>query len=61
MYSNNMNLNFKPILSTAFQKRLDPAYQVDKGQKIKLVVELANPDEEVKWLKNGQEIQVSGR
>uniref|UniRef100_A0A670Z8V3 Myosin binding protein C3 n=1 Tax=Pseudonaja textilis TaxID=8673 RepID=A0A670Z8V3_PSETE len=47
--------------STSFQKRLDPAYQVDKGQKIKLVVELANPDEEVKWLKNGQEIQVSGR
>uniref|UniRef100_A0ABM5F9V1 Myosin-binding protein C, cardiac-type n=1 Tax=Pogona vitticeps TaxID=103695 RepID=A0ABM5F9V1_9SAUR len=46
--------------STSFVKRLDPAYQVDKGQKIKLVVELANPDEEVKWLKNGQEIQVSG-
>ncbi|XP_070598271.1 myosin-binding protein C, cardiac-type [Erythrolamprus reginae] len=46
--------------SPSFQKRLDPAYQVDKGQKIKLVVELANPDAEVKWLKNGQEIQVSG-
>ncbi|XP_074853366.1 myosin-binding protein C, cardiac-type [Carettochelys insculpta] len=47
--------------STAFLKKLDPAYQVDKGQKIKLMVELANPDAEVKWLKNGQEIQVSGR
>ncbi|KAJ6667200.1 hypothetical protein lerEdw1_017178 [Lerista edwardsae] len=47
--------------STAFLKRLDPAYQIDKGQKIKLMVELANPDDEVKWLKNGQEIQVSGR
>ncbi|XP_033003960.1 myosin-binding protein C, cardiac-type isoform X1 [Lacerta agilis] len=46
--------------STAFAKRLDPAYQTDKGQKIKLMVELANPDAEVKWLKNGQEIQVSG-
>ncbi|XP_061469162.1 myosin-binding protein C, cardiac-type [Rhineura floridana] len=46
--------------STAFVKRLDPAYQTDKGQKIKLMVELANPDDEVKWLKNGQEIQVSG-
>uniref|UniRef100_G1KB38 Myosin-binding protein C, cardiac-type n=1 Tax=Anolis carolinensis TaxID=28377 RepID=G1KB38_ANOCA len=46
--------------STSFVKRLEPAYQVDKGQKIKLVVELANPDDEVKWLKNGQEIQVSG-
>uniref|UniRef100_A0A8C3IED0 Myosin-binding protein C, cardiac-type n=1 Tax=Chrysemys picta bellii TaxID=8478 RepID=A0A8C3IED0_CHRPI len=47
--------------STAFLQKLDPAYQVDKGQKIKLMVELANPDAEVKWLKNGQEIQVSGR
>ncbi|KFW74950.1 Myosin-binding protein C, cardiac-type, partial [Phalacrocorax carbo] len=47
--------------STAFLKKLDPAYQVDKGQKIKLMVELANPDADVKWLKNGQEIQVSGR
>uniref|UniRef100_A0A8C8VEZ9 Myosin-binding protein C, cardiac-type n=1 Tax=Pelusios castaneus TaxID=367368 RepID=A0A8C8VEZ9_9SAUR len=47
--------------STAFLKKLDPAYQVDKGQKIKLMVDLANPDAEVKWLKNGQEIQVSGR
>ncbi|XP_029438050.1 myosin-binding protein C, cardiac-type-like isoform X2 [Rhinatrema bivittatum] len=46
--------------STAFLKKLDAAYQVDKSQKIKLVVELANPDAEVKWLKNGQEIQVSG-
>ncbi|XP_030058298.1 myosin-binding protein C, cardiac-type [Microcaecilia unicolor] len=52
----NFNLNVH-----AFLKKLDPAYQVDKGQKIKLVVELANPDAEVKWLKNGQEIQVSGR
>ncbi|XP_042742235.1 myosin-binding protein C, cardiac-type isoform X1 [Lagopus leucura] len=46
--------------STAFLKKLDPAYQVDKGQKIKLMVEVANPDADVKWLKNGQEIQVSG-
>ncbi|KFP63581.1 Myosin-binding protein C, cardiac-type, partial [Cariama cristata] len=47
--------------STAFLKKLDPAYQVDKGQKIKLTVEVANPDADVKWRKNGQEIQVSGR
>ncbi|XP_009695549.1 PREDICTED: myosin-binding protein C, cardiac-type [Cariama cristata] len=46
--------------STAFLKKLDPAYQVDKGQKIKLTVEVANPDADVKWRKNGQEIQVSG-
>uniref|UniRef100_A0A8C3KF20 Myosin-binding protein C, cardiac-type n=1 Tax=Calidris pygmaea TaxID=425635 RepID=A0A8C3KF20_9CHAR len=46
--------------STAFLKKLDPAYQVDKGQKIKLMVEVANPDADVKWLKNGQEIQCFG-
>nr|XP_020865350.1 myosin-binding protein C, cardiac-type isoform X7 [Phascolarctos cinereus] len=46
--------------STAFLKKLEPAYQVNKGQKIRLVVELADPDAEVKWLKNGQEIQMSG-
>ncbi|KAH0620735.1 hypothetical protein JD844_021453 [Phrynosoma platyrhinos] len=51
LYRNNFTL----------EEILDPAYQVDKGQKIKLVVELAKPDDEVKWLKNGQEIQVSGR
>ncbi|XP_075137934.1 myosin-binding protein C, cardiac-type [Leptodactylus fuscus] len=47
--------------SEAFLKKLDPAYQVEKGQKMKLVVEVANPDAEVKWLKNGQELRVSGR
>uniref|UniRef100_A0A2K5HZT4 Myosin-binding protein C, cardiac-type n=1 Tax=Colobus angolensis palliatus TaxID=336983 RepID=A0A2K5HZT4_COLAP len=47
--------------STAFQKKLEPAYQVSKGHKIRLTVELADPDAEVKWLKNGQEIQMSGR
>ncbi|TSP90501.1 Myosin-binding protein C, cardiac-type [Bagarius yarrelli] len=47
--------------SAAFLKKLDPAYQVEKGHKIKLQIEVANPDAEVKWLKNGQEIQKSGR
>lgn len=46
---------------TAFLKKLDPAYQVEKGHKIKLQIEVANPDAEVKWLKNGQEIQKTGR
>ncbi|KAL4697511.1 hypothetical protein H8959_003209 [Pygathrix nigripes] len=46
--------------STAFQKKLEPAYQVSKGHKIRLTVELADPDAEVRWLKNGQEIQMSG-
>ncbi|CAJ1049770.1 myosin-binding protein C%2C cardiac-type [Xyrichtys novacula] len=47
--------------SEAFLKKLDPAYQVTKGQKIKLAIEVADPDVEVKWLKNGQEIQPTGR
>ncbi|XP_077941262.1 myosin-binding protein C, cardiac-type isoform X2 [Gasterosteus aculeatus] len=47
--------------SEAFLKKLDPAYQVKKGHKIKLAIEVANPDAEVKWLKNGQEIQPSAR
>ncbi|XP_045146876.1 myosin-binding protein C, cardiac-type isoform X1 [Echinops telfairi] len=46
--------------STAFQRKLEPAYQVSKGHKIRLSVELADPDAEVKWLKNGQEIHMSG-
>uniref|UniRef100_A0A9J8CUV2 Myosin binding protein C3 n=1 Tax=Cyprinus carpio carpio TaxID=630221 RepID=A0A9J8CUV2_CYPCA len=47
--------------SAAFLRKLDPAYQVEKGHKIKLQVEVANPDAEVKWLKNGQEIHPTGR
>ncbi|XP_043915402.1 myosin-binding protein C, fast-type [Protopterus annectens] len=47
--------------SDAFAKKLDTAYQVDKGNKIKLVVEIENPDDEVKWYKNGQEIKPSAK
>ncbi|XP_017561647.1 myosin-binding protein C, cardiac-type isoform X4 [Pygocentrus nattereri] len=46
--------------SAAFLKKLDPAYQIEKGHKIKMQIEVANPDAEVKWLKNGQEIQPTG-
>ncbi|GCC21365.1 hypothetical protein chiPu_0019834 [Chiloscyllium punctatum] len=46
---------------TAFLTKLAGAYQVDKGQTMKLMVEVANPDAEVKWLKNGQELHPSGR
>lgn len=49
------------VCCSVFQKKLEPAYQVNKGHKIRLTVELADPDAEVKWLKNGQEIQMSGR
>ncbi|KAG7235181.1 hypothetical protein INR49_003092 [Caranx melampygus] len=47
--------------SEAFLKKMDPAYQVTKGHKIKLAVQVANADVDVKWLKNGKEIQPSGR
>ncbi|KAL3986679.1 KRAB domain-containing zinc finger protein [Sarotherodon galilaeus] len=47
--------------SDAFLKKLDPAYSVDKGQKIHLTVEVADPDVPVKWFKNGQEIKPSAK
>lgn len=43
--------------SEAFAKKLEPAYQVDKGGKIRLVVDLADPTVDLKWYKNGQEIR----
>ncbi|KAK1168881.1 myosin-binding protein C, slow-type-like isoform X4 [Acipenser oxyrinchus oxyrinchus] len=43
--------------SEAFAKKLESAYQADKGGKIKFVVELADPTVELKWYKNGQEIR----
>uniref|UniRef100_A0A8C7RSY2 Myosin-binding protein C, slow-type n=1 Tax=Oncorhynchus mykiss TaxID=8022 RepID=A0A8C7RSY2_ONCMY len=43
--------------SEAFAKKLDPAYQADKGGKIRLMVDLADPTVELKWYKNGQEIR----
>ncbi|XP_069085128.1 myosin-binding protein C, slow-type isoform X9 [Pleurodeles waltl] len=45
--------------SEAFSKKLDPAYQVDKGGRARFVVELADPTIELKWYKNGQEIRPS--
>ncbi|XP_059582430.1 myosin-binding protein C, slow-type isoform X1 [Alligator mississippiensis] len=45
--------------SAAFAKVLDPAYQVDKGGRVRFVVELADPTVELKWYKNGQEIRPS--
>nr|XP_008108764.1 PREDICTED: myosin-binding protein C, slow-type isoform X6 [Anolis carolinensis] len=47
--------------SAAFAKILDPAYQVDKGGRVRFVVELADPTVELKWYKNGQEIRPSGK
>ena len=49
------------LASPAFTKKLDPAYQVDQGNKIKLVVEISDPDLPLKWYKNGQEIKPSSK
>ncbi|XP_018428865.1 PREDICTED: myosin-binding protein C, fast-type-like [Nanorana parkeri] len=49
------------VKSEAFTRKLDNCYTVDKGQKIKLQVELSNPDLSVKWLKNGQAIKPSAK
>ncbi|KAK2833049.1 hypothetical protein Q5P01_016938 [Channa striata] len=51
----------EPKKSDAFLKKLDPAYSVDKGKKIQLSVEVADPDVPIKWLKNGQEIKPSAK
>ncbi|XP_037545143.1 myosin binding protein Ca [Nematolebias whitei] len=47
--------------SDAFLTKLDSAYSVEKGKKIQLTVELADPTASVKWLKNGQEIKPSAK
>lgn len=51
----------EPKMSDAFLRKLDPAYSVEKGKKISLTVELADPDATVTWLKNGQEIKQSAK
>ncbi|XP_033928247.1 myosin-binding protein C, fast-type [Melopsittacus undulatus] len=51
----------EPKKSEAFVRKLDPAYQVDKGKKIRLMVELSNPDLPLKWYKNGQLIKPSNK
>ncbi|XP_069760530.1 myosin-binding protein C, slow-type isoform X2 [Narcine bancroftii] len=43
--------------SAAFAKILDPGYQVEKGDKIRFVVDLADPTVDLKWYRNGQEIR----
>uniref|UniRef100_A0A8C4EPA1 Myosin-binding protein C, fast-type n=1 Tax=Dicentrarchus labrax TaxID=13489 RepID=A0A8C4EPA1_DICLA len=49
----------EPKKSDAFLRKLDSAYSVDKGKRIQLSVEVADPNAQVKWLKNGQEIKPS--
>ncbi|KAM5131800.1 myosin-binding protein C, fast-type-like isoform 2-T2 [Mantella aurantiaca] len=49
------------VKSEAFKQKLDDCYTVDKGQKIKMQVEVSNPDVPVKWMKNGQVIKPSAK
>uniref|UniRef100_A0A8C4EKP0 Myosin-binding protein C, fast-type n=1 Tax=Dicentrarchus labrax TaxID=13489 RepID=A0A8C4EKP0_DICLA len=51
----------EPKHSEAFLKRLDSCYSVEKGKKIVLKCEVVDPDVQVKWLKNGQEIKPSAK
>ncbi|XP_053706943.1 myosin binding protein Ca isoform X1 [Synchiropus splendidus] len=47
--------------SDAFLMKLESAYSVDKGKKIQLSVEVADPSAPITWLKNGQEIKPSAK
>ncbi|KAK7877586.1 hypothetical protein WMY93_031702 [Mugilogobius chulae] len=42
-------------------RKLESAYSVDKGKKITMSVEVADPNANVRWLKNGQEIKPSAK
>lgn len=52
--------SFLPVIA-AFLKRLESCYSVEKGKKIVLRCEVVDPDIQVKWLKNGQEIKPSAK
>ncbi|XP_018620241.1 myosin binding protein Ca isoform X4 [Scleropages formosus] len=54
-------MKVEPKKCDAFLKKLEAAYSVDKGKKIQLTVEVANPDAQIKWLKNGTEIKPSAK
>ncbi|XP_030610505.1 myosin binding protein Cb isoform X2 [Archocentrus centrarchus] len=52
----------EPVVhSEAFLKRLESCYSVEKGKKITLRCEVVDPNVQVKWLKNGQEIKPSAK
>ncbi|XP_039973542.1 myosin binding protein Ca [Xiphias gladius] len=54
-------MRVEPKKSDAFLRKLDSAYSVEKGKRIQLSVELADPNAPIKWLKNGQEIKPSAK
>lgn len=49
------------LVPSAFLKRLESCYSVEKGKKIVLTCEVVDPNAQVKWLKNGQEIKPSAK
>ncbi|XP_037648300.1 myosin binding protein Ca isoform X2 [Sebastes umbrosus] len=51
----------EPKTCDAFLRKLDASYSVQKGKRIQLTVEVADPNAQVKWLKNGQEIKPSAK
>uniref|UniRef100_A0A8C9TPP0 Myosin-binding protein C, fast-type n=1 Tax=Scleropages formosus TaxID=113540 RepID=A0A8C9TPP0_SCLFO len=51
----------EPTKCDAFLRKLDSAYSVDKDKRIVLSVEVVDPNAQVKWLKNGQEIKQSAK
>ncbi|XP_042363911.1 myosin binding protein Cb isoform X2 [Plectropomus leopardus] len=54
-------MKVEPKHSEAFLKKLESCYSVEKGKKIVLRCEVVDPDVQVKWLKNGQEIKPSAK
>ncbi|XP_029944787.1 myosin binding protein Ca isoform X1 [Salarias fasciatus] len=54
-------MKFVPKKSDAFAKKLDPAYSVDKGKKVHMSVEITDPNAQLRWFKNGQEIKPSAK
>ncbi|XP_048847294.1 myosin binding protein Ca [Brienomyrus brachyistius] len=54
-------MKVEPKKCDAFLKKLETAYSVDKGKKIQLTVEVADPNAQLKWLKNGAEIKPSAK
>uniref|UniRef100_A0A3Q3VLS7 Myosin-binding protein C, fast-type n=1 Tax=Mola mola TaxID=94237 RepID=A0A3Q3VLS7_MOLML len=51
----------EPKHSEAFLTRLESCYSVEKGKRIVLRCEVVNPNTQVRWLKNGQEIKPSAK
>ncbi|KAF7661191.1 hypothetical protein LDENG_00267220 [Lucifuga dentata] len=54
-------MKVEPKHSEAFLKKLESCYSVEKGKKIVLTCEVVDPNVQVKWLKNGQEIKPSAK